>query len=39
MQWIHIDPERAGRESPSLATIAHGFPDPVVAQRFAYDLL
>ena len=24
-QWIHIDPERAQRESPYGATIAHGF--------------
>ena len=24
-QWIHIDPERAARESPFKATIAHGF--------------
>jgi acyl dehydratase len=24
-QWIHIDPERARRESPYGATIAHGF--------------
>jgi acyl dehydratase len=24
-QWIHIDVERAGRESPFHATIAHGF--------------
>lgn len=24
-QWIHIDPERAGRESPFKETIAHGF--------------
>ena len=24
-QWIHIDPERARRESPYAATIAHGF--------------
>ena len=24
-QWIHIDPERAARESPFGATIAHGF--------------
>jgi acyl dehydratase len=24
-QWIHVDVERAGRESPSGATIAHGF--------------
>ena len=25
LQWIHIDPERAGRESPYGATIAHGY--------------
>lgn len=24
-QWIHVDPERAGRESPYRTTIAHGF--------------
>ncbi|ADK84483.1 Enoyl-CoA hydratase [Desulfarculus baarsii DSM 2075] len=24
-QWIHVDPERARRESPMGATIAHGF--------------
>lgn len=24
-QWIHVDPERAQRESPYSATIAHGF--------------
>ena len=24
-QWIHIDPERAVRESPFGATVAHGF--------------
>ena len=24
-QWIHVDPERALRESPYKATIAHGF--------------
>ena len=24
-QWIHIDPDRAGRESPYKTTIAHGF--------------
>ena len=24
-QWIHTDPERAARESPFKATIAHGF--------------
>jgi acyl dehydratase len=25
LQWIHLDPERAQRESPFGATIAHGF--------------
>jgi acyl dehydratase len=25
LQWIHIDPERARRESPYGATIAHGY--------------
>ncbi len=25
LQWIHIDPERAARESPFKGTIAHGF--------------
>lgn len=25
LQWIHTDPERANRESPYQATIAHGF--------------
>jgi acyl dehydratase len=24
-QWIHVDPERAVRESPYKATVAHGF--------------
>jgi acyl dehydratase len=24
-QWIHVDPERARRESPFGATVAHGF--------------
>ena len=24
-QWIHVDPERAERESPYKSTIAHGF--------------
>jgi acyl dehydratase len=24
-QWIHVDPERAARESPFRSTIAHGF--------------
>lgn len=24
-QWIHVDPERAAKESPYGATIAHGY--------------
>ena len=24
-QWIHVDPERAARDSPFGATVAHGF--------------
>ena len=24
-QWIHVDPERAARESPFHTTVAHGF--------------
>ena len=24
-QWIHVDPERARRESPFVTTVAHGF--------------
>ena len=26
-QWIHVDPERAKRESPYRAAIAHGYLD------------
>ncbi len=36
-QWIHCDPERAARESPYGATVAHGFftlsLSPVLAQQ------
>jgi acyl dehydratase len=28
-QWIHVDVERAKRESPYGTTIAHGFPHPL----------
>ena len=27
-QWIHVDTERAARESPGRTTIAHGLPRP-----------
>lgn len=36
-QWIHVDPERAARESPFGGTIAHGFLTLSLASRFAYD--
>ncbi|MEJ0044965.1 MAG: MaoC family dehydratase [Rhodospirillales bacterium] len=36
-QWIHIDPERAARESPYKKTVAHGFltlsPAVAIAQQ------
>lgn len=36
-QWIHVDPERAARETPFDGTIAHGFLTLSLASRFAYD--
>src|SRR5512135_1185842 len=33
-QWIHIDPERAQRESPYGAAIAHGFLTLSLASHF-----
>ena len=36
-QWIHIDPERAARETPFGGTIAHGFLTLSLASRFAYE--
>ena len=36
-QWIHIDPDRAARETPFGGTIAHGFLTLSLASRFAYD--
>ncbi len=36
-QWIHVDPERAARETPFGGTIAHGFLTLSLASRFAYD--
>ena len=34
-QWIHIDPERAARESPFRKTIAHGFLTLSLLSQFA----
>ena len=36
-QWIHIDPQRAQRESPYGATIAHGFLTLSLLPRFLMD--
>ena len=36
-QWIHIDPQRAERESPYGATIAHGFLTLSLLPRFLMD--
>ncbi|WP_299626346.1 MaoC family dehydratase [uncultured Tateyamaria sp.] len=36
-QWIHVDPERAARDTPFGGTIAHGFLTLSLASRFAYD--
>lgn len=38
-QWIHVDPERAKRESPYGTTIAHGFLSLSMATMFLFDLL
>ena len=36
-QWIHVDPERAAKETPFGGSIAHGFLTLSLASRFAYD--
>ncbi|MEP1198375.1 MaoC family dehydratase [Tateyamaria sp.] len=36
-QWIHLDSDRAARETPFGGTIAHGFLTLSLASRFAYD--
>lgn len=38
-QWIHVDPERAARESPYQTTIAHGFFVLSFAAKFSYEVL
>ncbi|MBL8230445.1 MAG: MaoC family dehydratase [Bryobacterales bacterium] len=38
-QWIHVDVERAKRESPFGTTIAHGFLTLSLLSRFAYAAL
>lgn len=36
-QWIHVEPDRAARETPFGGAIAHGFLTLSLASRFAYD--
>jgi acyl dehydratase len=36
-QWIHVDPERARRDSPLGSTIAHGYLTLSLLARFIYE--
>lgn len=36
-QWIHIDPERAAKETPFGGAIAHGFLTLSLGSRFSYE--
>ena len=38
-QWIHIDPERARRESPYRKTVAHGYLTLSMLPVFIYDVI
>ena len=38
-QWVHVDVERAKRESPFKATIAHGFMSVALLSKFLEDLI
>jgi acyl dehydratase len=38
-QWIHVDPERAARESPFGTTVAHGFLTLALTASFVDELL
>jgi acyl dehydratase len=38
-QWIHLDRERAGRESPYGGTIAHGFLTLSLIAHFAHEVM
>lgn len=38
-QWIHVDPERAARETPYGGTIAHGFLTLSLLSALAYEAL
>ena len=38
-QWIHVDPERARRESPYRTTVAHGYLTLSMLPVFVYDVI
>jgi acyl dehydratase len=38
-QWIHVDPERARRESPYRATVAHGYLTLSMLPVFIYEVI
>ncbi|MFL5057576.1 MAG: MaoC family dehydratase, partial [Microvirga sp.] len=38
-QWIHVDVERARRESPYRATVAHGYLTLSMLPAFIYDVI
>ncbi|WP_420583455.1 MaoC family dehydratase [Ruegeria sp.] len=38
-QWIHLDPEKAAKETPYGGTIAHGFLTLSLCSRFARDVI
>lgn len=38
-QWVHIDVERAKKESPFKSTIAHGFMSVALLSKFLEDLI
>jgi len=37
-QWIHVDPERAARESTFGSTVAHGYLTLALLARFTYEV-
>src|SRR5918911_2747745 len=39
LQWIHVDPERARRESPYGTTVAHGYLTLAMLPVFIYDVI
>ena len=38
-QWVHVDQERAAKESPFKSTIAHGFMSVALISKFLADII